>query len=125
MKSIKRISSVAGTLILLGILFGLFSIAPAVEGENFLQQAFPNENQVLTAGIFQFLLVPIYIGFALLLYPILRMHNKTLALGFVGFRFMSATFQTIGVIPVTFVCSFQQRIYPGRYFYIIYVYHHR
>jgi len=49
-------------------------------------------------AIFQFFLIPIYVAFSLLLYPILKHYNKSLSLGFVGFRFMAATFQLIGII---------------------------
>tara|TARA_R110002096_G_scaffold135456_6_gene287466 strand:+ start:6525 stop:7214 length:690 start_codon:yes stop_codon:yes gene_type:complete len=89
---------IAGGLVILGIIIGILSIVPPVESDNFLEEVFPNKNQVLTGGIFQFFLVPIYIGFSLLLYPFLKKYNKTLSIGFVGFRFIAATFQLIGII---------------------------
>ncbi len=94
----KQISRAAGVLILLGIITGILSVVPAVESDQFLEDVSLNKNQVLTGGIFQFFLVPIYVGFSLLLYPILRQHSKTLSLGFVGFRFVAAAFQLIGII---------------------------
>ncbi|MDE5423081.1 DUF4386 domain-containing protein [Ancylomarina sp. DW003] len=94
----KQISKIAGVLIILGIISGILSIVPSVENTKFLEDIYPNKDQVLTAAIFQFLLVPIYVGFSLLLYPILRQYNKSLSIGFVGFRFVSATFQLIGII---------------------------
>ncbi|MCK0136111.1 DUF4386 domain-containing protein [Arenibacter sp. S6351L] len=94
----KQISRIAGALILLGMITGILSIVPSVESDKFLEDVFPNKVQVLTAAIFQFCLVPIYVGFSLILYPILRRYNKSLSLGFVGFRFVSATFQLIGII---------------------------
>jgi hypothetical protein len=98
MKLIKRNSKIAGVLILLGIIVGILSIIPSVEGENFLEEVYPNKLQVYTGVIFQFFLVPIYIGFSLILYPILKNYNKALAVGFVGFRMMAGTFQLIGII---------------------------
>ncbi len=98
MNSNKRISKIAGILILLGIIAGIFSIVPSVEGENFLEEVYPNRNQVLTGAVFQFLLVPIYIGFSLVLYQVLRNYNKTLSIGFVGFRIMAGVFQLFGII---------------------------
>lgn len=89
---------IAGGLIILGIIIGILSIVPSVESDKFLEEVYPNKNQVLTGGIFQFFLVPIYIGFSLLLYPILKQYSKTLSIGFVCFRFMAATFQLIGII---------------------------
>jgi hypothetical protein len=97
-KRTRQISKIAGILIILGIVTGILSIVPAVESSKFLEKVYPNKNQVLIGGIFQFFLVPIYVGFSLLLYPILKQYNKTLSIGFIGFRFMAATFQLIGII---------------------------
>jgi hypothetical protein len=107
MSSNKKISRIAGILIILGIIAGILSIVPSVESVNFLEEVYPNRNQVLIGAIFQFLLVPIYIGFSLILYQILRNYNKTLAIGFVGFRIMAGVFQLIGIIllPVCILLS--------------------
>jgi len=98
MYSNKQISRIAGALIIIGIITGILSIVPSVESENFLKEVSLNKNQVLTGAVFQFCLVPIYIGFSLLLYPILRQFDRTLSVGFVGFRFMAGAFQLIGII---------------------------
>lgn len=98
MNSSKKTSRIAGTLILVGIIVGVLSIAPSVEGENYLKDVFPNKYQVLTAATFQFFLVPIYIGFSLLLYPYLKAYSKSLSIGFVGFRIIAGVFQLIGMI---------------------------
>ncbi len=98
MKSYRKTSIVAGSLIILGIVAGIFSVAPSVEGIDYLSKAFESKNQILMASVFQFLLVPIYIGFALLLYPILKNYNTSLALGFVSFRVIASVFQIVGVI---------------------------
>ena len=98
MNSIKRISRIAGILIILGIVVGILSIVPSVEGENYLKEVYPNKNQVLTGAIFQFFLVPIYIGFSLVLYQVLSNFNKSLSIGFVCFRFIAGAFQLIGMI---------------------------
>ncbi len=94
----KQISRTAGILILLGIITGILSVVPAVENDQFLAVVSLNKNQVLNGAIFQFFLVPIYVGFSLLLYPIIKQYNTTLSIGFVGFRFVAATFQLIGII---------------------------
>ena len=98
MNSNKKTAKIAGILIILGIISGILSIVPSVEGENFLNEVYPNKNRVLIGAIFQFLLVPIYIGFSLVLYPVLRKYNKTLSIGFVGFRIMAGVFQLLGII---------------------------
>jgi len=107
MSSNKKIYRIAGILIILGIIAGILSIVPSVESVNFLEEVYPNRNQVLTGAIFQFFLVPIYIGFSLILYQVLSNYNKTFAIGFVGFRIMAGVFQLIGIIllPICILLS--------------------
>lgn len=107
MRSNKKTSRIAGGLIILGIIAGILSVVPSIESEDFLEKVYPNKNQVLTGAIFQFFLVPIYIGFSLILYQVLRNYNKTLAIGFVGFRIMAGVFQLIGIIllPISILLS--------------------
>ena len=94
----RKIALFSGILILLGIIVGVFSIVPAVESPNYLTEASENQNRVLMGALFQFILIPIYLGFALLLYPIVSKYSESLAIGFVGFRIIAQVFQLIGVI---------------------------
>ncbi|NOR87159.1 MAG: DUF4386 family protein [Bacteroidales bacterium] len=96
----KKTAIYAGILIIIGMIAGILSIVPSVEGSNYLTEVATNQNQVLSGAFFQFTLVPIYIGFALVLYPILRKYNKSLAIGFLGFRIISSVFQIVGVIAL-------------------------
>ena len=98
MNSNRKTALVAGILIITGMIAGMLSVVPAVESTNYLTEVFANQNKVLTGAIFQFTLVPIYIGFALLLFPIVRKYNESLAIGFVSFRIVAGIFQLIGVI---------------------------
>lgn len=95
---LTRIARISGILILIGIVTGIFSIIPAVENIRFLKDVSKDVDAVYIGGIFQFLLLPIYLCFTLLIYPVLQQSNKPLALGFLGFRFMAGTFQLIGVL---------------------------
>jgi hypothetical protein len=94
----KQLSRIAGILIILGIIAGISSIIPSIESDIFFEEVYPNKNQVFIGAICQFLLVPIYIGFSLVLYPVLKKYNKTLSIGFVGFRMMAGVFQLFGII---------------------------
>ncbi len=98
MISNRKTEIIAGILIIIGMVAGILSVVPSVESSDYLTEVSANKNQVLTGAFFQFTLVPIYIGFALLLYPIIRKHNESLAIGFVSFRIIAGIFQLIGVI---------------------------
>lgn len=98
MNSKKQVSRIAGILILAGMAAGILSIVPSIESVDYLKEAFPNRSQVMIGAIFQFLLVPIYIGFALVLFKTLKRHKENSAIGFVGFRLIAGAFQILGVI---------------------------
>ncbi len=98
MNSYRRTAIIAGILIITGMIAGMLSVVPAVESTDYLTEVSANQNKVLLGAFFQFTLVPIYIGFALLLYSILRKYNESLAIGFVSFRIIAGIFQLIGVI---------------------------
>lgn len=100
MKSNRKSAIYAGILIIIGMVAGMLSIVPSVESLDYLTEVSANQNQVLSGAFFQFALVPIYIGFALILYPILRNYSKSLAIGFVGFRIIAGVFQIVGVIAL-------------------------
>tara|TARA_R110002050_G_scaffold177889_2_gene311122 strand:- start:1608 stop:2282 length:675 start_codon:yes stop_codon:yes gene_type:complete len=94
----KQFSKIAGCLIFIGIATGVLSIIPSVESEKYLEIVYQNKTKVLIGALFQFLLIPIYIGFSLILYYLLRQYNSILSIGFIGFRFMAGVFQLIGII---------------------------
>lgn len=100
MNSYKKSAIFAGILILLGMVAGILSIVPAVESTDYLSEVYPKRNQVLIGAVFQFLLIPIYLGFSLILYQVVKKYKENLAIGFVGFRIISSVFQLIGVILI-------------------------
>ncbi len=91
-------SRIAGILIVIGMIVGILSVIPAVESLDYLKEVSLNQNQVFIGAFFQSIMIPIYIGFALILYPILEQYNKSLAIGFVGFRIMAGMFHLIGIL---------------------------
>ncbi|RLC58181.1 MAG: hypothetical protein DRH89_01710 [Candidatus Cloacimonadota bacterium] len=68
MTSNRKTAIITGTLIIVGMVAGILSVVPSVESSDYLTEVSVSQNQVLTGAFFQFTLVPIYIGFALLLY---------------------------------------------------------
>jgi hypothetical protein len=94
----RKIGRIAGLFIIIGMVAGVLSVVPAVDDPEYLYKVAANRGQVIRGALFQFIMIPAYVGFALLLYPTLRKYNEGLALGFVGFRVMAGVFHFIGVI---------------------------
>ncbi|WP_027418631.1 DUF4386 domain-containing protein [Crocinitomix catalasitica] len=106
---ISRKYKASGILILMGIIIGVLSIIPSLEDHNFITEVSRNKNQVLFGATLQFFLVPVYIGFSLVLYPLLKQYNKSLSIGFVGFRIMAGTFQLFGIMILPLFILLSQR----------------
>ncbi|MGG5487856.1 DUF4386 domain-containing protein [Gaetbulibacter sp. PBL-D1] len=108
MNTLKNNIKLAGFLIILGMITGILSIASAVDSPNYLTEAAANATQVSTAALFQFVLCLTYLGFAILLYPIVKKHNERLALGFLSFRIIAGVILIIGTVILLSILAVSQ-----------------
>jgi hypothetical protein len=113
MNSNRKRTIIAGALYFIGIIAGLLSIAPAIDASDYLLKASANANQVLFGALFQFIMTIAYVGFAITLYPILRKHMESLALGFLSFRIIAAVLNIIGFIILLLLLSLSQEFVKG------------
>ncbi|MEN7551522.1 DUF4386 domain-containing protein [Rapidithrix thailandica] len=104
----QRKTRSAGLCIIVSMLAGIFSVAPAVDSAKFLTEAAANSNQVIGASISQFIISLAYIGFAILLYPILKKFGNSLVIGFLSFRIMAATLMILGILLLLAVLVLSQ-----------------
>lgn len=98
----------AGALYFLGLVAGVFSVVPVIDLPDYLTQISANIGQVTSGAFFQSLMMAAYVGMAITLYPILKKHNESLALGYVGFRLVAAAFIVIGVILLLLLLTLSQ-----------------
>lgn len=94
----RRSAIMTGVLLIAGLITGICSVVPVVDGADYLVMASPNENQVLIGAFSQLLMIVAYVGIPILLYPILSKHNKGFALGSVAFGIIAGVFIILGVI---------------------------
>nr|WP_235442439.1 MULTISPECIES: DUF4386 domain-containing protein [Bacillales] len=87
-----------GVLLIAGLITGICSVVPVIDGADYLVMASPNENQVLLGALFQLLMIVTYVGIPLLMYPLLSKQHKGLALGSVAFGIIAGVFIILGVI---------------------------
>lgn len=98
MNTNRRGTAIAGVLAIVGVIAGALSIVPVLEEPDYLVLISTHESDVIAGAGFQFLMIPAYVGFALYLYPTLRIGNEALSLGFIGFRLIAGMFHFMGVI---------------------------
>ena len=104
-----RIAAIlAGALYFLGLIAGVLSVVPVIDLPDYLTQIPVHVGQVTSGAFFQFLMMAAYVGMAITLYPVLQQHNKSLALGYVGFRLVAAAFIVIGVILLLLLLTLSQ-----------------
>lgn len=108
MSLLKNKTQVAGLLIIIGMVAGIFSISPSVDSVNYLTEAAANSNQVIISALFQFILFLMYLGFAIVLYPIIKKYNESLALGFLSFRIIAGVVLLIGTVALLSILILSQ-----------------
>ncbi|WP_247740943.1 DUF4386 domain-containing protein [Cohnella sp. LGH] len=94
----RRPAVITGVLLLVGLVAGLFSVVPVIDGADYLAKASTHENQVLIGALSQLLMVVAYVGTPIVLYPLLSKHHKGVALGSVAFGIIAGVFIIMGVI---------------------------
>jgi hypothetical protein len=78
------------------IISGTF-LLPLIDVPDFLAQVSANETQVMAGALFYFIMAAGCASIAIPMYPILKKHNKALALGAVGFRLIEGAIFMVGV----------------------------
>jgi len=96
--SSKTSAVITGVLFIAGLVTGIFSVVPVIDGTDYLVKASTDENQVLIGAFSQLLMIVAYVGIPILMYPILSKHHQGLALGSVAFGIIAGVFIIIGVI---------------------------
>jgi len=97
MTSSRRTSLAAGILYLLTFIsIPTLSLYSEIHQPNFILSSAPS-NDVVLGGILELLMALACIGTAVVLYPVLKKQNETLALGFVAARVLEAALIFAGV----------------------------
>jgi hypothetical protein len=100
-----------GALFIIATVAGFISavfLGPALEAPDDLAKVAANENQVLIGALFIFIMGAAGASIAIAMYPILRKHNKGIALGSVGFRIIEGALFMVGVIYLLLLVALSQ-----------------
>jgi uncharacterized protein YqhQ len=58
----RRSAVITGVLLIAGMVAGIFSVVPVIDGADYIVKASTNENQVLIGAFFQLLMIVSYVG---------------------------------------------------------------
>ncbi|MBK5191061.1 MAG: DUF4386 domain-containing protein, partial [Methanosarcinales archaeon] len=98
-EKVKNMDSHRKTAISVGILFitatvayslGVIFLDPILGGSDYLTKVSENENQVIIGALLVLIDAVAVAGIGIVIYPILKKHNETLALGYAGARIVES-----------------------------------
>ena len=110
MNTDRKTAIIVGVLFLLGFAgaFGPVVVKPILDDPNYLIKIFENENTVMVGALLQLIMALACAGIAIGLYPILKKHNESLALGAVGFRIIENVFQIVAALALLSLLTLSQ-----------------
>jgi hypothetical protein len=102
-KKCIKMNSNRKTAIIVGVLFITALVSSYLSGvftgsigdPDYLTAISANENQVLIGVLFQLILTASVVAIPIMMYPILKKHNESLALGYVGARIFEGFFDIV------------------------------
>jgi len=110
MNTHRKTAIIVGVLFLLGFagVFGPVIVKPILDDPGYLINIFENKNQVMVGALFQLIMALACAGIAIGLYPILKKHNESLALGAVGFRIIENVLQIVAALALLSLLTLSQ-----------------
>jgi len=113
----ENMNSNRKTAIIVGVLFitatvayslGVIFLDPILGGSDYLTKAFENENQVIIGALLVLIDAVAVAGIGIVIYPILKKHNETLALGYAGARIVESVLFIVNVIFILTLLTLSQ-----------------
>ena len=101
------------TATVVGLLFIIATVAPitsafftgSIHDTDYLTAVSANQNRVLIGVLLLLIMTASIVSIPIVIYPVLKKHNETLALGYVGARIFEGFFSTINIINILFLLS--------------------
>jgi len=109
-KSDRRKATLFGVLLILSILFGILNSVPAIEKPDYLTKLATIRIEILIAVFFQAAMAITYTIITVLMYPILRQYNESLAISYFGFRIIGSAFLFAGIATLLLLLFLSQSL---------------
>ncbi len=108
----KKTARTVGVLYIVATVAGLVGLGifsdPVLSEQEYLVSVSANENQVLMGALFELIMAVAVAGIALAAYSLLRKHNATIAIGYVGARIAEGLIYIIGIINLLALLTLSQ-----------------
>lgn len=111
MDSMRKTALAVGVLFILTFITSIgavFAYGPVLSDANYITSA-GADGRVFLGAFLELMLILTNIGCAVVLFPLLKRQNETLALGYVTARLVECTFILIGLLSVLAIVTMRQR----------------
>jgi hypothetical protein len=100
MNSNRKTAIIVGVLFIIATasIFAESLYGPILSSPDYLDITYPNKIIVITGILLESIMIPAMFLIPIFLFPILKKHNKVLALGYIGFRSLEAVLISIAEI---------------------------
>jgi hypothetical protein len=107
----RRAARIVGALFLIAMAASLLGgglVESVIAAPDYLTAVSANETQVITGVLLELINGIAVLGIGVLMFPILKRHNETIALGYLGFRIIESVFCSIIIISPLSLITFSQ-----------------
>ena len=89
-------------------IIGVLLYDPILKDPDYLITGLEHKNQVILGALCELILVCSAVGTSIMLFPFLKKHSESLALGYVCFRLLEAIIITVGIVSVLTLLTLSQ-----------------
>jgi len=111
MNSYRKTAIIVGVLFIIALVLDIIGrgiYEPILNAPDFLVNAYPNKIQLIIGIILEFICAPAIILIPIMLFPIFKKYNESIALGYIGFRLLEGIFFIFMVINSLSLISLSQ-----------------
>jgi hypothetical protein len=111
MDSNRKIAIIVGVLFITAMVAGMlryFLLDTILDAPDYLTAVSANENRVIIGALSFFINAVALAGIAIVIYPILKKHNESLALGYVGARIVEAVLFIVAILAILTLFTLSQ-----------------
>lgn len=112
MNTNRKIAITVGVLYIVATVAGLAGMGvftePTLNTPDYLVRVSANESQIMIGALFELIMAVAVAGIAIAVYPVLRKHSASIAIGYVGARIVEGIIFIVGVISLLTLVTLSQ-----------------
>jgi len=116
MNSDRKNARIVGVLFITATVAAILALVlyqPILNDPDYIIKGSANANQVILGALFELILAGAAVGTSIMLFPYLKRHNESIALGYVSFRLLEAVLIVIGVVSLLSLLTLSQEFASG------------